>query len=204
MKLGKGLCLVLACGTVLGSITYGQEKPMVTITTSKGPIVVALEAEKAPVTVSNFLAYVDSGFYDGTIFHRVIPHFMIQGGGFDESLQRKPTREPIANEAANGLRNLRGTLAMARTMVPDSATSQFFINTVDNPSLDYRNDSPQGIGYCVFGRVVEGAVVVDAIQQVRTGVAKGMRDVPQEPVLIEHIRRVEPTEAAQPDEAATE
>jgi len=173
-----------------------KENPMVEIATSAGTIKLELFAEKAPVTVSNFLAYVDSGFYDGTVFHRVIRNFMIQGGGFDAELNRKATEAPIANEAANGLRNTRGTIAMARTMVPDSATSQFFINTVDNPSLDYRNDTPQGIGYCVFGRVTDGQEVLDTIQAVRTGISKGMQDVPMEPVTIEKVTRIAPVTTA--------
>ncbi len=191
MRFAKAIALLFALGAACVATSYGQENPMVEIVTSKGSIVLELYPDKAPVTVSNFLAYVDSGFYDGTIFHRVIRDFMIQGGGFDQEMTRKETRDPIVNEAANGLRNVRGSIAMARTMVPDSATSQFFINTVDNRSLDYRNDTPQGIGYCVFGRVSKGAEVVDAIQSVGTGVAAGMRDVPREPVIIERISRVE-------------
>ena len=186
-----GIALI-SIGSTLAETT---ENPMVEMVTSAGTIKLELFPEKAPVTVSNFLAYVDSGFYDGTIFHRVIRNFMIQGGGFDEGLNRKPTQEPIVNEAANGLRNTRGTIAMARTQIPDSATSQFFINTVDNPALDYRNDTPRGIGYCVFGRLVEGESVIDAIQSARTGVQRGMQDVPVEAIVIEKVTRIPPATA---------
>lgn len=172
-----------------------QETPdmsdIVVMTTSKGVIKIKLDAEKAPITVQNFLAYVDEGHYDGTIFHRVINNFMIQGGGFDAQLRQKPTHAPIKNEAANGLKNTRGTIAMARTMVVDSATSQFFINVVDNAFLDFRSPTPQGFGYCVFGEVVEGMDVVDAIRAVATGNVGPMGDVPREPVVIESVRRAE-------------
>jgi peptidyl-prolyl cis-trans isomerase A (cyclophilin A) len=163
--------------------------PTVEIKTSLGTIVAELDAEKAPVTVKNFLQYVDDKYYDGTVFHRVISNFMIQGGGFTASLGKKETKPPIANEAKNGLKNGRGTLAMARTNVPDSATSQFFINVKDNPALDYRDDSVQGIGYCVFGKVTSGMDVVDKIKAVPTGSKMGMNDVPTTPVVIESIRR---------------
>ncbi|MFU8780406.1 MAG: peptidylprolyl isomerase [Kiritimatiellia bacterium] len=169
-----------------------EQNPIVEIVTSLGTLKVELYPEKAPVTVSNFLAYVDSGFYEGTIFHRVIRNFMIQGGGFDADMHQKPTQPPIRNEAANGLRNTRGTIAMARTMIPDSATSQFYINTGNNRALDYRNNTLQGIGYCVFGRLLEGQDVLDTIQSVPTGSSKGMADVPLEPVLIQRISRVTP------------
>ncbi len=158
--------------------------PMVKLVTSAGDITLELYPDKAPATVANFLHYVDDGFYKGTVFHRVIRNFMIQGGGFDSRLTRKQTREPIKNEAANGMINERGTIAMARTSAPDSATSQFFINTVDNASLNFRDPSPAGIGYCVFGRVVEGMEVVEAIQAASTGIRAGMRDVPVEDVVI--------------------
>ena len=190
---GIAACTLIMVGTLLAET---KENPMVEMVTSQGTIKLELFAEQAPVTVSNFLAYVDSGFYDGTIFHRVIRNFMIQGGGFDEDLNRKPTEDPIVNEAANGIRNTRGTIAMARTQIPNSATSQFFINTVDNPSLDYRNDTPSGIGYCVFGRVIEGEDVLDKIQSVRTGIQGGMQDVPEEAVIIEKVTRAQPAEAA--------
>jgi peptidyl-prolyl cis-trans isomerase B (cyclophilin B) len=160
------------------------ERPRVAFETSKGKIVLELEAKKAPKSVENFLGYVRSGHYDGTIFHRVIKGFMIQGGGFDASMRQKPVGAPIANEAVNGLRNQRGTVAMARTMDPHSATAQFFINTVDNRPLDYTASTPQGWGYAVFGKVVEGMDVVDAIEGVRTTTVAPHRDVPAEPVTI--------------------
>ena len=161
----------------------------VIIETSLGTMTAELDADKAPATVSNFLQYVDDGFYDGTIFHRVISGFMVQGGGFTPDMVQKPTRKPVKNEAANGLKNLRGTLAMARTQVPDSATCQFFINHKDNAFLDFRAPTMQGIGYCVFGRLVDGLDVLDAIAAVKTG-NRGMHgDVPVEPVVIRSIRR---------------
>ena len=168
-----------------------KETDMVIIKTSLGDIQVKLAADKAPLTVANFLAYVDAGFYNGTIFHRVIDGFMIQGGGFDANMRQKPTNAPIKNEAANGLRNKRGTLAMARTMVVDSATSQFFINVKDNGFLDFRSPDPQGFGYCVFGEVVEGMDVVDKIKGVRTTTKAGMADVPLETVEILSVTRVQ-------------
>ena len=149
-----------------------------------GTIKLALDDEKAPATVANFVQYANDGHYAGTIFHRVIDGFMIQGGGFTRGMNQKPTRDPVHNEAMNGLKNLRGTIAMARTMVVDSATSQFFINLVDNDFLDFRAPTPQHYGYCVFGRVVEGMDVVDAIAKVDTG-RRGMHsDVPVEDVVI--------------------
>jgi cyclophilin family peptidyl-prolyl cis-trans isomerase len=195
----KTLWIVFASLLTAGSLlAQEKEKTMVQIVTSLGTMKLELYPEQAPATVSNFLAYVDSGFFDGTIFHRVIRNFMIQGGGFDPDMIEKPTNPPIVNEAANGLKNTRGTIAMARTMIPNSATSQFFINTVSNPSLDFRSNTPQGIGYCVFGKVVEGEEVLDAIQSVRTGFKRGMQDVPVETVLIERISRMQPaTETAE-------
>lgn len=157
---------------------------MITIKTSKGDIKLELFEKEAPETVKNFLRYVSEGFYKDTIFHRVIPGFMVQGGGFDTSFTQKQTLSPIKNEAANQLSNKRGTIAMARTMVVDSATSQFFINLVDNDFLDYKAPMPQYFGYCVFGKVTEGMDVVDAIAAVKTG-SRGMhQDVPQENVVI--------------------
>lgn len=157
---------------------------MITLKTSKGDIKIKLFEEEAPITTKNFLDYVDSGFYKGTIFHRVIPGFMVQGGGFSTDFVQKPTSEPITNEADNQLSNRRGTIAMARTNVVDSATSQFFINLVDNDFLDFKAPTPQHFGYCVFGEVVEGMDVVDAIAAVPTG-SRGMhRDVPTENVVI--------------------
>ena len=163
-----------------------SEETKVVIKTSKGDITVKLDADKAPLTVQNFLDYVDSGFYAGTIFHRVINGFMIQGGGLDRQMRQKATKKPIPNEAANGLKNKRGTIAMARTMIVDSATSQFFINVVDNGFLDFRAPTPQAYGYCVFGEVVDGMDVVDAIKAVPT--ARG--DVPLETIEILSVERV--------------
>jgi peptidyl-prolyl cis-trans isomerase B (cyclophilin B) len=156
----------------------------VKLITPKGDIVLELNAAAAPKTVANFLAYVEAGFYDGTIFHRVIKGFMIQGGGFDVDMQRKATRSPIVNEADNGLTNLTGTIAMARTPDPHSASAQFFINVKDNHFLDHRGKTAQGWGYCVFGKVVSGMNVVRAIENVATTSRSGMRDVPQTPVVI--------------------
>ena len=168
-----------------------KETDMVIIKTSLGDIQVKLVADKAPLTVANFLAYVDAGFYNGTIFHRVIDGFMIQGGGFDANMRQKETRAPIKNEAANGLQNKRGTIAMARTMVVDSATAQFFINVKDNGFLDFRAPNPQGFGYCVFGEVVAGMDVVDKIKSVRTTTKAGMGDVPLETVEIISVTRAQ-------------
>lgn len=159
----------------------------VTIETSMGTITAELDDAKAPVTVANFIEYAKSGHYDGTIFHRVIDGFMIQGGGFTKDMNQKETRTPIKNEAANGLKNKRGTLAMARTMVVDSATSQFFINLVDNDFLDYRGPDPRMFGYAVFGTVTDGMDVVDRIAKVKTGFAGPHQNVPEEPVVIRKI-----------------
>ncbi|HZZ93200.1 MAG TPA: peptidylprolyl isomerase [Usitatibacter sp.] len=162
----------------------------VKLTTSMGAITLDLDEQKAPETVANFLKYVDAGHYDGTIFHRVIDGFMVQGGGFTKGMQQKPTNAPVKNESANGLKNDNYTVAMARTGVRDSATSQFFINVKDNDFLNYSGESPQGWGYCVFGRVVEGQDVVDKIRKVRTGNAGGHQNVPLEAVTIEKAERV--------------
>jgi cyclophilin family peptidyl-prolyl cis-trans isomerase len=161
----------------------------VTMTTSMGVVAIELDEKNAPATVKNFLSYVDDKFYDGTVFHRVIPGFMIQGGGFGEDLQRKGTKPPVKNEAANGLKNTTGTIAMARTSDPDSATAQFFINVKDNVSLDHQAPSPMGMGYCVFGKVTSGLDVVKKIEAVATGMKNGMKDVPTNTVRIESIRR---------------
>jgi len=162
---------------------------MVKFETSLGDFVIELFAEKAPVTVENFLQYVDDGHFDGTVFHRVIPGFVIQGGGMTEDMSQKRTRAPIRNEATNGLRNLRGTLSMARTNEVDSATSQFFVNLADNAFLDHQG--PRNYGYAVFGKVVEGMDVVDAIARVKTGRRRGHDDVPVEPVTVVSARRVD-------------
>lgn len=157
---------------------------MITLKTGKGDIKIKLFEEEAPITAKNFLDYIDSGFYKGTIFHRVIPGFMVQGGGFSADFVQKPTNDPIKNEADNQLSNKRGTLAMARTNVVDSATAQFFINLVDNDFLDFKAPTPQHFGYCVFGEVVEGMDIVDRIAAVPTG-SRGMhRDVPTENIVI--------------------
>ena len=158
-----------------------------TIETSMGSITVELDDAKAPVTVKNFLDYAASGHYDGTIFHRVIDGFMIQGGGFTKDMNQKPTRAPIRNEAMNGLKNARGTIAMARTMVVDSATSQFFINLVDNDFLNFRAPTPQYYGYAVFGKVTDGMDVVDKIAKVKTGSFGPHQNVPETPVIIKKV-----------------
>jgi len=157
----------------------------VKFTTNHGDILIELDAAKAPLSVANFLNYVRNGHYDGTIFHRVIKGFMIQGGGFDAAMSQKPTDAAIQNEASNGLKNAKYTLAMARTNAPHSATAQFFINTVDNGFLDFKSESPSGWGYAVFARVVEGQDVVDKIEKVRTGRSGGHADVPVDAVVIE-------------------
>ena len=157
----------------------------VKLTTSMGPIVLELDDAKAPVTVENFVKYVQAGHYNGTIFHRVIDGFMIQGGGFGPDMQQKPTQSPIKNEASNGLKNDNYTVAMARTGVRDSATSQFFINVKDNEFLNYSGESPNGWGYAVFGKVVEGQDTVDKIRKVATGNAGPHQNVPKTPVVIE-------------------
>jgi len=161
---------------------------MVRFETSLGAFTIELDATAAPLTAANFLQYVDDGHFDGTIFHRVIPGFMIQGGGFTADMEQKSVRAPIRNEAANGLKNLRGTLAMARTSDIDSATAQFFVNLVDNKFLDHQG--PRNFGYAVFGRVTEGMDVIDAIAGVRTGNRRGHQDVPVEPVVVNSARRV--------------
>ncbi|AYH44943.1 peptidylprolyl isomerase [Azoarcus sp. DN11] len=158
--------------------------------TNFGTITLELDADKAPETVKNFLDYVGAGHYDNTIFHRVIKNFMIQGGGFEPGMAQKPTREPIKNEADNGLKNLTGTIAMARTQAPHSATAQFFINVVDNDFLNFRSPDIQGWGYCVFGRVTEGMDVVNSIRAVRTGSSGFHQDVPVEDVVIERAEIV--------------
>jgi peptidyl-prolyl cis-trans isomerase B (cyclophilin B) len=161
----------------------------VKLTTSHGPIVLELDEAKAPATVANFLSYVDAGHYNGTIFHRVIDGFMVQGGGFTKDMTQKPVKAPIKNEGANGLKNDNYTVAMARTGVRDSATSQFFINIKDNDFLNYSGESPQGWGYAVFGKVVEGKEVVDKIKKVATGTTGGHQNVPTQAVLIEKAER---------------
>lgn len=162
---------------------------MVKLHTNFGEITLELDAEKAPITVANFLQYVDSGFYNNTIFHRVIDGFMIQGGGFEPGMHQKPAHAPIRNEADNGLPNKAYTIAMARTPNPHSASSQFFINVADNDFLNYTAPTPQGWGYCVFGKVIGGTEVVDSIKKVKTGSKAGHQDVPLEDVIIERAER---------------
>jgi peptidyl-prolyl cis-trans isomerase A (cyclophilin A) len=171
---------------LMAPVFAGDNKnPRVVIDTSAGKITVELYAEKAPLTVKNFLQYVDDKHYDGTIFHRIIADFMIQGGGFEPGMKQRKTRDPVKNESTNGLSNERGTIAMARTKAADSATAQFYINTVDNKGLD-RANAKDGVGYAVFGKVIEGMDVVDAIRRVETGA----NDVPVKDVVIKSVRRV--------------
>lgn len=180
--------VLVVCGVALAT----EENPMVILKTTKGDITVELFADKAPQTVRNFLSYVDSGHYRGTIFHRVIAGFMIQGGGLTSHMASKSTQAPIANEATNKVRNARGTLSMARTSEVNSATAQFFINLVDNPSLDHADTTPRGFGYCVFGRVIEGMDVVDTIGAVATGTRGHFQNVPLETVEIRDVVRKAP------------
>ena len=187
MRAGS-LWAIAVSGMLLAGVAGAEGKnPMILMSTSMGDIKIELYEDKAPVTVKNFLSYVNDKFYDGTIFHRVIPNFMIQGGGFDKDMKEKTTKAPIKNEAGNGLKNDTGTLAMARTNVVDSATAQFFVNVKDNAFLNHRDESAAGFGYAVFGKVVDGMDVVHKIEQVQTG-KKGMySDVPVEPVVIKSV-----------------
>ncbi|MCG6859829.1 MAG: peptidyl-prolyl cis-trans isomerase [Chromatiaceae bacterium] len=181
--------LLLLLGTASATLA---ENAKVLIETNKGSITVELDRDKAPKTVDNFLGYVDEGFYDGTIFHRVIDGFMIQGGGFDQNMKQKPTHDPIENEADNGLQNQRGTIAMARTGDPNSATAQFFINHKDNDFLNHKSKDRRGWGYAVFGKVTQGMDVVDEIATTRTGPGGPFpKDVPQDTIVIEKITRVD-------------
>ncbi len=177
--------------SVLAAVTPAAagDNPKVILDTTKGQITLELYPEKARDTVNNFLAYVDAGFYNGTIFHRVIPKFMIQGGGFTQDMQPKPARPPIKIESDNGLKNERGTIAMARTQDPNSATAQFFINSVDNAFLNFTVKTTQGWGYAVFGKVAQGMEVVDEISKVKTGPKSMHSDVPAEPVVITSAKR---------------
>ncbi len=185
MKKIIGILIIISC--IIQPAWAISSNPCVRLKTNKGPILLELDPRAAPKTVENFLGYVNNGFYNGTIFHRVIKDFMVQGGGFTADMHPKPTRDPIVNEADNGLKNRRGTVAMARTMAPHSATAQFFINTVDNTFLDHREKTTNGWGYCVFGRVVEGMNVVDAIANQPTINKSGLEDVPASPVIIEQV-----------------
>jgi len=183
--------LTLTAGAFGASQTTAADKnPVVIMETSMGTIKIELDQERAPITVKNFLSYVDDKFFDGTIFHRVMSNFMIQGGGFEPGMKQKETKDPIKNEAANGLSNKRGTIAMARTREPHSATAQFYINVVDNPPLDKAN-AGDGFGYCVFGKVTDGMDVVDKIREVRTGSRGGHENVPVEDVIIKSVRRAD-------------
>lgn len=168
----------------LAANAEGAASPQVQLETSMGNIVIELNRDKAPETVANFISYVEDGFYDGTIFHRVIENFMVQGGGFDQNFQQKQTKKPVQNEADNGLSNKRGAVAMARTNDPHSATAQFFINTVDNDFLDFKGKTPSGWGYAVFGEVIEGMEVVDKIREVETTMRGPHQDVPAEDIVI--------------------
>lgn len=181
------LSIFLISGVVMAATAdLPAKNPVVLMETSMGNIKIQLDPQKAPISVKNFLDYVKSGFYGGTVFHRVIPGFMIQGGGFTAEMNQKATKAPIKNEGGNGLKNDRGTIAMARTGNPDSATAQFFINVVNNDSLN--RPSPDGFGYAVFGKVTEGMNVVDKIAQVPTGYKMGMGDVPETAVVIKSMK----------------
>jgi len=189
------LAMLALCVCIAGCNSSSVNKkpsPVVEFRTTMGDIQIKLYPGDAPVSVSNFLSYVKRGFYNGTIFHRVIDGFMVQGGGFDANLRKKPTDPPIVNEANNGMRNYRGTVAYARANDINSATAQFFINLVDNAQLNYKNSTSAGFGYCVFGEVVSGMEVVDAIANVKTGEKNGMRDVPVAPIIILSSRIVSP------------
>ena len=188
----KILLSILFIGSFLAisSADAAAANPKVLMKTSKGDITIELYQDKAPVSVRNFLSYVDEKFYDGTIFHRVIKGFMIQGGGLTADFQEKAAKPPIKNEAANGLKNERGTIAMARIQVIDSASCQFFINHVDNSFLDHRDNTAEGFGYAVFGKVIVGMDVVDAIAAAPTMTAHGMRDVPRETITIIAVQRL--------------
>jgi len=179
--------VVLVLASIGVATANSGDKVMVEMHTSKGLITLELDAEKAPVTVANFIEYVNSGHFDGTIFHRVIPGFVIQGGGLESGMKEKPTQAPIENEADNGLKNVTGSICMARTNDPHSATSQFFINLKDNQFLDHTEKSPQGWGYAVFGQVTGGMDVVEAIAAVQTGNAGFHQDVPVEDIVVEKV-----------------
>ncbi|KUJ72957.1 peptidylprolyl isomerase [Thiomicrospira sp. WB1] len=181
---------ILFLSSLLVWPAQAADKPQVLIETNQGNIVLELYPEKAPKSVENFLRYVNEGFYNGTIFHRVIPDFMVQGGGFTPDLQKKLTHGPIHNEADNGLRNRVGTVAMARTNDPHSATSQFFINVAKNTFLDFREKTPRAYGYAVFGRVIKGMRTVNKIRTARTGFKNGMGDVPLEPIIMEKVVQI--------------
>ncbi|MGH8660246.1 MAG: peptidylprolyl isomerase [Burkholderiales bacterium] len=181
--------------SLLASFAAGAANPQVEMKTSMGTVVIELYRDKAPLTVDNFLQYVNDRHYDGTVFHRVIPGFMIQGGGHRPDFSEKPTRKPVRNEAANGLRNEPGTIAMARLPAPHSATAQFFINVADNEPLNFRFPTDEGYGYCVFGKVVKGMNVVNRIAEVPTGPGTaGHRNVPVKPIVIESVKLLTPAQ----------
>jgi cyclophilin family peptidyl-prolyl cis-trans isomerase len=184
------ILIVIGVSLAAGAADKPGDNPKVVLDTTKGQIVLELYLQMAPETVVNFLSYVDAKFYDGTIFHRVIPNFMIQGGGFTADMERKPAKEPIKNEADKGLKNDRGTIAMARTGDPHSATAQFYINTINNDFLNHKNKTQQGWGYAAFGKVVKGMDVVDAISAVKTTKRGSFQDVPVEAVVIRSARRL--------------
>jgi peptidyl-prolyl cis-trans isomerase B (cyclophilin B) len=186
-----GMALLIPQNGVAGEKETMKSNPKVAMETSMGTITVELWPDKAPKTVENFLRYVDEQFYEDTLFHRVIDGFMIQGGGMTREMERKPTHKPIVNEASTELKNERGTIAMARTQVVDSATSQFFINVADNEFLDHQGNTPDRFGYAVFGKVVDGMDVVDRIEEVETTAVGPHRDVPETPVLIKRVYRVD-------------
>lgn len=189
------LRIIAAALALLVFSQVGAADPRVELKTSMGSIVIELFPDKAPATVENFLRYVKDGHYDGTVFHRVIPKFMVQGGGFTPELREKAARKPVRNEADNGLKNTVGTVAMARTPDPHSATAQFFINVADNDFLNFRAPTQDGYGYCVFGKVVKGMNVVESITKVATGPGPPPhRDVPLKPVVIERARLLSPAE----------
>jgi peptidyl-prolyl cis-trans isomerase B (cyclophilin B) len=171
-------------GEASSKVNPSKRKNMIKLETNLGDITIELDSEKAPLTTRNFLEYVNSGYYDNTLFHRVIDGFMIQGGGFEPGMKQKQARAPIQNEAANGLKNEKYTIAMARTSDVHSAAAQFFINVADNASLNYTSSTPRGFGYCVFGRVVDGKDIVDKIKKVKTGSRSGHQDVPLEDVIV--------------------
>jgi len=183
------LSILLTIPLLVSSLSLAQDNPIVVIQTNKGAITVELWADKAPISVENFLRYTDNSFFDGMVFHRVIPGFMIQGGGFSPDMVQKSTYDAIKNEASASVPNERGTLAMARTNVVDSATAQFFVNLVDNDFLNHTDETQRGFGYAVFGEVIEGMDVVDTIAKVETATTKGFQNVPTEPVVITSAKR---------------
>ncbi len=194
--------LITVCLLMVAPVHAQQENPQIKMKTSLGTIIVELDAKAAPKTVANFLAYMNDGFYNNTIFHRVIKGFMIQGGGLTKEMQKKATRPAVTNEADNGLKNQIGTIAMARTSAPHSATAQFFINVANNSPLDHKAKTSRGWGYCVFGRVVQGMEVVRAIEQTSTTVKAGRRDVPVQPIIIQSVTATMADNSAQTKEGA--